>query len=363
MSKNLKYNHRLATVFIALALFSQAVAADEYRADDLVIVPIESVEVPATRSGRITDMQAKPGDEVSRGELIGSMDHRHASLAIELAESELQVAQELSGSAAAINAADSQLQSEKQAARQLLITRDIAKLKAENDLRVLAAKKSEAVAENEYRRAADSRKQYAQSISKSEIESLKLVVDKSRLESKQAQFEKQVAGLEVKAETEAARRQALEINHAEAEVSAAKTENAIAKLQTKNRQIQLELAKASMDDHRIIAPIDGRITRVYKSTGAWANEGESIARIVLLDRLRIEGFAPVEQLNQFRADAAMDVEIEVFVGGETIQRTGKVVFIDPEIDPVSGEFRYWIDFENADKTILPGMRASARIRL
>ena len=356
-----KHFHRLLTVSIVLFARNQAMAGNDYEASDLVVVPIESVEVPATRSGRIVEMHAKPGAEIQLGQAIGSMDQRHARLAIQLAQSELEIAQQRSESTAAIKASDSKLAGEKQTARQLIITRDIAKLRAKNDLRVLAAKKSEAVAENEYSRAADSRKQYAASVSKSEIESLKLLVDKSRLESKQAQFEQQVASLELAAETETARRQVLQIEQAEAEVNAAQTESMVAKLQTKNRQIQLEIAKANFDDHRIIAPINGRITKLYKSTGAWANEGEPIARIVLLDRLRIEGFAPVEELDRFRVHSSIGIEVNI--DGQAVTRKGKIVFVDPEVDPVSGEFRYWIDFDNSDEAVLPGMRASVRIRL
>ena len=341
-------------------LISSLVQADDYQAVDLVVVPIDSVEVPAMRSGRISEIHVNPGDEMLRGQRLAIMDHRHAMLAIQLAESELQIAQQVSGSAASIDAAKSQLEGEKQAAQQLTVTRDIAKLKANNNLRVLAAKKSADVAENEYRRAADSRQQYAQSVSKSELESLKLVVDRNRLESKQAELERQITKLELNAETEAAQQQALAIEQAEAQVSAAQSDAAVAKLQAQNRKIQLELAMANLDDHRIIAPLDGRVTKIHKSVGAWAKEGESIARIVRLDRLRLEGFAPVEKLDLFEAGAA--IEVTVMVAGETVLRRGKIVFIDPEIDPVSGEFRYWIDFDNQDKVILPGMRASARIR-
>jgi multidrug efflux pump subunit AcrA (membrane-fusion protein) len=336
-------------------------AADAYQARDLIVIPIQQVEVPATQSGRISEINIKPGDEVLRGEVIGSLDARQALLAVSLAENEFQIAQQVSDSNATANAAKSRLNGEKQAARQLIVTRDIAKIKAQNDLKVLAAKKSEAVAENEYRRATESRQQYVQSVSKSEIESLKLVVDKSRLESKQAELERQIAGLEVQAETESARRQASIIQQAEAEVSAAETEVAVAKLQRRHRKIQLELAKVKLDEHRIVAPLNGRVSKVFKSPGAWADTGEAIARIVHLDQLRIEGFAPIDQLNDFQLNASFEVTVQV--SGNPLHRHGTLVFIDPEIDPVSNQFRYWIDFDNDDKSVLPGMRASIRMEL
>jgi multidrug efflux pump subunit AcrA (membrane-fusion protein) len=345
---------------IAIILFcpNSVQADDAWQAENLIVIPIETVEVPASRSGRLAAILAKPGDQLSKGDLIGRLDDRNATLSVELATNEFEVAKLQSSNQAAIAAASALLAGEEQAAKQRIVQRKIANLKAGNELRVFAAQKSAAVAENEYRRASESRKQYAESVSKSEIESLKLLVEKGRLETRQAEMEKEIAELEAKVEAEAAVRQTLTIKQAEAELLNAKTDASVAALQLQNRRLQVDLAQLVLQEHRIVAPIGGRLTRILKSPGSWVNEGESVAKIVRLDRLRLEGFLPVDRMQSVRLGSS--VQVSVSVTGKSITRDGEVSFIDPEIDPVSGDFRYWIDFDNADVAVLPGMRGNAR---
>ena len=64
---------------------------------------------------------------------------------------------------------------------------------AESDVKVRYAKKSQEVAESELRRAIDSEKRLAQSVSQSEMEQLKLEVQRGVLEVEQAQLELDLA--------------------------------------------------------------------------------------------------------------------------------------------------------------------------
>jgi multidrug efflux pump subunit AcrA (membrane-fusion protein) len=36
---------------------------------------------------------------------------------------------------------------------------------------------------------------------------------------------------------------------------------------------------------------------------------------------------------------------------------GKITFLDPEIDPVNGQFHVWIEVSNLGLSLRPGMRA------
>ena len=353
--------HRiLSSALLTILCCSAAAAEDAFHIDEMVVIPIDVVEVPATRSGKVVLILATEGDEVQQGQVIGSLDDRLAILATKLAENELQIAKRVATSDGKIQSAELILAGEKQTAKRLAIVREIANHIAKNELRILATQKSEAAAENEYRRAASSRQQYAESVSKSELESLRLAVEKSRLETKQARFEQRVAGLEVQAETESSKRQQLLVRQAQAELDTAATDAAVLAMQVQNRQAQLEIAKANLNDHRLISPINGRVTKVFKKPGAWATEGEPLLRIVRLDRLRVEGYASLDQLDSIATQST--VELKIQTSDKEVQWKGEVVFIDPEIDPVNGEFRFWVDFDNPGTQVLPGMRASAGIR-
>jgi multidrug efflux pump subunit AcrA (membrane-fusion protein) len=40
---------------------------------------------------------------------------------------------------------------------------------------------------------------------------------------------------------------------------------------------------------------------------------------------------------------------------------GKIVFLDPEIDPVNAQVRIWAEVENTGLQLRPGMRASMKL--
>ena len=46
---------------------------------------------------------------------------------------------------------------------------------------------------------------------------------------------------------------------------------------------------------------------------------------------------------------------------KTVQREGVVKFISRELEPVSGDIRFWVEFDNASLDILPGMRLSLSV--
>ena len=45
----------------------------------------------------------------------------------------------------------------------------------------------------------------------------------------------------------------------------------------------------------------------------------------------------------------------------TVQREGVVKFISRELEPVSGEIRFWVEFDNANLDVLPGMRLTLSV--
>ena len=45
----------------------------------------------------------------------------------------------------------------------------------------------------------------------------------------------------------------------------------------------------------------------------------------------------------------------------TIEATGQIVFISPEIDPLNSQVRFWAEIENAELKLRPGMTATLTI--
>ena len=57
-----------------------------------------------------------------------------------------------------------------------------------------------------------------------------------------------------------------------------------------SRQQQVVLTAINLKKHRITSPLDGVIVQLYRKPGEWVSPGDPIARLVRMDRLRVEGF-------------------------------------------------------------------------
>ena len=202
----------------------------------------------------------------------------------------------------------------------------IARIKAKNDINIRYAKKSVEVAKAELRRSQDSIKKYAKSISDSELDRLQLIVEKGGLEVEQAEHESQVAAF------------AWQI-----------------------KENEYQAAQQAVKQHRIVAPIGGVVVQVAKHNGEWVKPGDTVIRILRLDRLRAEGFVKARDLG--RDLQGREVELKVDLPDTPGARfSGSVVFLDPEIDPVNSQVRIWAEIQNKELRLRPGMRANMTVR-
>jgi macrolide-specific efflux system membrane fusion protein len=197
---------------------------------------------------------------------------------------------------------------------------DIAKAKATNDVRLRFAQKSTEVAEAELRRSTESIERFAKSVSQSQLDVEQLTVQKNKLEAEQATHEQEIATLEMRQQ--------------ESELNAART----------------QIAR-----RRIVAPFDGVIVQIYARKGEWAEPGQKVLRIVNVDRLKAEGFIRAEDAKAQMVDRPIRLTIEP--GGEQNTFSGKIVFVSPEVDPITGQVRIWAEIDNRDGRLRPGQPA------
>ncbi|MDA8745494.1 HlyD family efflux transporter periplasmic adaptor subunit [Rubripirellula amarantea] len=353
------------TVNIVMAAFAMswlshadtaAIAQGDIQLKSLSVVAIDTVDVPSMRSGKIASLDVREGDIVQAGQVLGKLDDREAMIAVELAKTELAVAQARTMDHSGIDYAEAKLKADRQQSRQQQILRRIAEQQSENETRIQAARKAEAVSKNELERAIQSRNSYSESVSQSEIEGLRLAFEKSRLETKQAEFEQRVAVLQAQAEVEAAKRFDANVEQSQTEIAAAKSGQDIQRLQSLARKQQLELAQTRLDQHHFTAPFAGTIVERHQHSGGWVNAGDPVMKLIRLDRLRVDGYLALDDLSSIQLGD--EVELEVQAGTRTIQRVGEVTFVAPTVDPVNQEVRVWIEFDNQDFSARPGMQAN-----
>src|SRR6478609_1593960 len=230
-----------------------------------VIKVSEEVAVPARDAGVLAKIEVKEGQLVEEGDCVVRLLDTDVRLAAERARLEAEIA--------------------------------FRKFKNDVDLRY--AKKSTEVAKAELARSLDTNEKYPRTVSNSELDRQRLLVDQGDLQIKKAEHERDLAGLE----------HDIRVN-------------------------EHQTVREQLDRRTIAAPLRGMVVEVLRRRGEWVQPGDSVVRIVRLDRLKAEGFLPVKFAGLELVGSK--VKLRVTTGGDQpLEATGQVVFITPEIDPLN----------------------------
>lgn len=212
------------------------------------------------------------------------------------------------------------------------VTRDAAALeheiateKATNDIDRRFAAKSYQVSQAELRRATDSVEKFPKSISETELDRMRLTAEKSELQVEQADRDLKLARLEQ---------------------------------QLKGKE--LDSAKLGLERRRIVSPIRGMVVNVYRRSGEWVSPGDPVMRILRIDKLRVEGFLNARTTTRQLDGAPVTLTIEL-ADNRREEFSGKIVFVDPEVEPVSGQFRIWAEVDNRENLLAPGLHGKLTI--
>jgi len=195
---------------------------------------------------------------------------------------------------------------------------DVAREKATNDVQVRFASKAAEVAEAELKRSTESIARFAKSVSDSQLDVDRLNAEKTRLEAEQANHNQQIAMLEMK-----------------------------------TAQNELDAAKVQRIRRRIVAPFDGTVVQIFVRLGEWVEPGQQALRIVNTDRLKAEGFLSAADADAELLGAPVRLALDL-AGDEAVVFDGKVSFVSPEIDPITGQVRVWAEIDNHAGRLRPG---------
>jgi multidrug efflux pump subunit AcrA (membrane-fusion protein) len=253
-----------------------------------VIKIAEEVAVPSRDAGVLAQLNAKEGQLVEEGDVLVRLLDTDIRLAVERAR----------------------------------LDAEIALRKYKNDVDVQYAKKSTEVAKAELTRSLDTNEKYPKTVTNSELDRQRLLVDQGELQTQKAVHEREVAGLT-----------------------------------REMRDSDYKIACEQLERRTIAAPLRGMVVEVLRRRGEWVQPGDAVVRIVRLDRLRAEGFLPARH-------ASLDLvgsKVRLKLAGpdnQAMEFPGQIVFVNPEIDPLNSQVRVWADVENADLKLRPGMQAT-----
>ncbi len=203
------------------------------------------------------------------------------------------------------------------------IAADIAKQAAENDVKVRFATKSHEVAVAELARSEESITRFANSVSQSQLDVERLTVEKTALEQEQA-----------------------------------REDQAAAKLKYASKQNDLAAAELEVARRQITAPFAGVVVEVTARAGEWVEPGQKVLRLVNVERLKAEGFVSASDAQRMTVGAAVALKLT----GDSATHAGKIVFISPEVDPVSNQVRFWAEIDNRTRALRPGESATLQVQ-
>lgn len=204
---------------------------------------------------------------------------------------------------------------------------DIEQLHVKNDVKVRFALKSKQVADAELERAVISDRRFKGSISASQMDVLRLTAERSALSIEEANRELEVA------------RKTLELK--------------------KNKLLH---AKDGVSRREIVSTVPGMVVDVKREAGEWVEPGQTVFRVIRLDRLRVKCFVKAADLKGDLMGHRVSVLVNLF-GGKTASFPGKVTFVSPEIDPNNGEVAVWAEVSNLGNRLRPGMSGSMQIEV
>jgi multidrug efflux pump subunit AcrA (membrane-fusion protein) len=132
------------------------------------------------------------------------------------------------------------------------------------------------------------------------------------------------------------------------------------------RKAEMDAAEESISRRKVRAQLDGVVIDIKKHDGEWVQAGDTLARILRIDRLRIEGFlsaadyAPVEL-------AGRPVTVSVTLAhGRQEDFQGIVKFVSPSVE-AGNEFRVRVEVLNRKENdfwlLRPGLTADITIHL
>lgn len=204
---------------------------------------------------------------------------------------------------------------------------EMAKLDAESRVDLEYAERSIEVAQAELDRALRSNQRRPGVVARSELDQLSLVVNKTIAEKQKTEFQ--------------------------------------IKMRVMNRdisQIELELVRLRNEFHEIQAPTDGVIVEVYRRKGEWVEKSAPVARLVRLDKLKTEVKLPAAKALHRLENAAATFYPTLDLALPQESYPGRVTFVYPEANPISSEVRVWVEIENTNLKLIPGLTGRLEIQ-
>lgn len=255
--------------------------------DDAQILRIQDVVVGSPVSGIVASVAVREGQSISKGTQLAELDSERSRKELAAAKAEFEAAL----------------------------------IESQNDVNTRYAERTLEVRQRELKQSREANQRYSGSVTATEMDRLKLVVDQAALSVEQARQEIDVAMATVNFKAAA-----------------------------------VDLARLRVQEHTIESTISGRVAEVAVQPGQWVEAGAPIARIVSLDPIRVSAFVDGRRFDRSLVGRSVEFQWNADENERPLTLKGAVTFVSDELNPITSQVRLWADLSNPDEIIRPGMR-------
>ena len=211
--------------------------------------------------------------------------------------------------------------------QRLIKEQAIAAEEAATTVEIEYMKRSIQVAQGELSRALQSNQRLPGAVPMSEVEQLSLLAERAVAEKDKTAFE-------------------MGIKHQQAAI----------------RELEVKIGKQQIVDHQIDSPLTGKVVELYKRKGEWVDASQPVARVIQLNKLKTEIKVPASiALNQLEGTKAVFTPKLDSLDGKTF--SGRVIFVTPEANPVNSTIRVWVEIENTELQLVPGLLGTVELQI
>ena len=151
-------------------------------------------------------------------------------------------------------------------------------------------------------------------------------------------------------------KQGLEKDRTELKLEQARRDLKMAAFRTRLTSSNIQLAQAELAKATLKSPMSGLVVSVEKRVGEWVEASNVVCKIVRTDRLWIQGLLPAHQAAKIAVGTPVQIEFsQDWVELKTV--TGKIVYISPEANAISGMVQVRAEFANDRAKVPTGLKA------
>ena len=127
--------------------------------------------------------------------------------------------------------------------------------------------------------------------------------------------------------------------------------------QVAQAKAQLDMARKSLADCRIYAPVSGVIGQKMMSSGETALPSQPVCTILNINNVKVKVAVPEKEIGRFSASTPTEIRVEAL--GETFM--GGAIEKGVQADPVSRTYEVRINVENPGEKLLAGMVCEVKV--